>query len=156
MADPVAWLSAMGAGAVLLKISEAVLKRWLEKPDRLSVEGEKIRSELRTEIDRKEKQIAALQAQVSQVTTEKTDLLTKIGELTVKAIGYEADLATARSKSTRDDELIAARNARIVELEASLRAVTRERDRLIRRVVEDERPSSISTDSMPALKKPTP
>jgi predicted RNase H-like nuclease (RuvC/YqgF family) len=144
----------MGAGAVLLKISEAVLKRWLEKPDRLSVEGEKIRSELRTEIDRKEKQISALQAQVSQVTTEKTDLLRKIGELTVKAIGYESELATARAKSTRDDELIAARNSRISELETALRAVTRERDRLIRRVVEDESVSSISTDTMPAVKPP--
>jgi cell division septum initiation protein DivIVA len=156
MSDPISWLSAMGAGAVVLKASEAVLKRWIEKPDRLSAEGEKIRSELRKEIERHQESNSRLRDENAALQQRQLEHLAEIGALTLQIAKLEQERMRLSAEAERSAENIVARDERIQELVSALALVTKERDRLIRGVRQDNspeetRPTTVPTDERPAL-----
>lgn len=151
MADPVSWLSAMGAGAILLKASEAALKRWVEKPDRLSAEGEKIRAELRKEIERHQENNSKLRDENAVLQQRQLEHLAEIGALTLQIAKLEEAKMKISAEASRTAEQLTARNARILELERSLEVVTKERDRLIRNARSDGDERNVDTDERPAL-----
>lgn len=143
----------MGLGAVILKASESVLARWLGKPDRLSAEGQKIREELRAEVDRLQKQVAELRQYNGALSDKNRELLVQIGTQTVRIIELESEIAKLRASETRSASAVSERDARIVELESSLGVVTRERDRLIRGLTTHGE-STLPTGERAALPKP--
>lgn len=151
MADPIAWLSAMGAGAVVLKISETVLKRWVEKPDRLSAEGEKIRAELRKEVERGQEINSKLRDDNAVLQQRQLENLAEIGNLTLEIAKMEQEKLRLSAEVTRNAEQLAARDQRISELESNLAHVTRERDQMIRRIRDEQNTHDTPTDERPAL-----
>lgn len=157
MSDPISWLSAMGAGAVVLKASEAVLKRWIEKPDRLSAEGEKIRSELRKEIERHQESNSKLRDENAILQQRQLEHLAEIGTLTLEIAKMEQEKLRLQSEVQRSADRISEKDDRIKELEQSLSLVTKERDRLIRGARQDPsgeaKLTTMPTDERPALPK---